>query len=607
MTKNIAIGIDLGTTYSCVAVCKNDHPEIIANNLGKRTTPSCVCFTSNERLIGNVALAKAATNIKNTVYDAKRLIGRKFNDPEVQSDIKNLPYNVIEKYEKPYIKVEYKGESKEFTPEEISSMVLTCMKETADDYLGQKTTDAVITVPAYFNDSQRRATRDAASIAGLNVLRIINEPTAAALAYGYDKKINSKENILIVDLGGGTFDVTLLTINDGVFMVKATAGDTHLGGEDFTNRIVDYFIDEFKRKQNEDISSNKKSKSRLRAACEVAKCILSVSEHASVEIDCLYEGIDFCSGITRSCFEKINSDLFEKLLEPISTVIEDSGLEKSEVDRVVLVGGSTRIPKVQELISSYFNGKELEKTINPDEAVAAGAAIEAAKLSGDPSENIQNLKLQDVTSLSLGVDTRGTLMDVIIKRNTPIPTSKTVTRCTVYDNQTSIRFRVCQGERSLVKDNNILDVLELKGIKIAPKGEMKYDLTYTIDSNGILNVSAIERGTNLSREITISRDKGIFYQEEIDRLIKEAKKYKNDDIKAKERIRAMNKLNDYAYDLNIRIRNNSSYISQYNKNRLTKVINSTINWINDNQDASKEEYERRRRILEELANSILSI
>jgi len=604
MTKTIAIGIDLGTTYSCVAVCRNDYVEVIANNLGNRTTPSYVCFTPEERLIGDTALQKVGNNYKNTVYDAKRLIGRKFTDPEVQLDMKNFPFNVIEKYDKPYIQVTYKNEIKEFTPEEISSMVLTYMKETADNYLGQITSDAVITVPAYFNDSQRRATRDAASIAGLNVLRIINEPTAAALAYGYNKKINGKENILIVDLGGGTFDVTLLTINEGIFMVKATSGDTHLGGEDFTNRLVDYFIEEFKRKKKKDISNNKKSKYRLRTACERAKRILSDSVYAPVEIDCLYEGIDFYSGITRATFEKINSDLFEMLLEPISTVIKDSGLKKSEIDKIVLVGGSTRIPKIQKIISSYFSGKNLEKTINPDEAVACGAAIEAAKLSGDTSKYIQNLKLQDVTSLSLGVDRKGTLVDVVIKRNSPIPIKKTVTRCTVYDNQTSIRFRVCQGERALVKDNNILDELILKGIKIAPRGEMKYDLTYAIDSNGILNVSAIERGTGLSKEIAISNDKGIFYQEEIERLIEQAKRYKMDDEKAKERINAMNRLDDYAYELRNNLKNNI-FISEMDQIKLTNIINYTIDWVKDNQNASKEEYEQRKKNLEEIASPIL--
>ena len=607
MTKTIAIGIDLGTTYSCVAVCRNDYVEVIANNLGNRTTPSYVCFTPEERLIGDTALQKVGNNYKNTVYDAKRLIGRKFTDPEVQLDMKNFPFDVIEKYDKPYIQVTYKNEIKEFTPEEISSMVLTYMKETADNYLGQITSDAVITVPAYFNDSQRRATRDAASIAGLNVLRIINEPTAAALAYGYNKKINGKENILIVDLGGGTFDVTLLTINEGIFMVKATSGDTHLGGEDFTNRLVDHFVKDFKRQYKKDISDNRRAINRLKRACEKVKRNLSVSNFDSLDIDCLYEGIDFYSAITRARFEELNADLFEKVKEPISSVLKDAGLNKSDIDDIVLVGGSTRIPKIQEIVSSYFNGKKLRKTINPDEAVACGAAIRAANLSGDVSEPIKNLRFLDVIPLSLGVQVRGTIMSVFIKRNSQIPIKTTHTHHTLSDYQTSMRFQIYEGERPLVKDNNLLDEFVLNGITPAPRKETKVDVTFDIDENGILNVLAAEKGTGVYKSITVSDEKGILYKEEIDRLIREAEEYKDDDRKAKERIDSMNRLEDYAYDLRKQLKNkkNTNIYDSFDEIMLNDAIDSTIEWLCNNQDACKEEYEERRRNLRKIASPIL--
>ncbi|ORX51520.1 hsp71-like protein [Piromyces finnis] len=601
MTKNIVIGIDLGTTYSCVAVWKNNHAEVIANDLGNRTTPSYVGFTSNERLIGDTALMKAGNNYKNTVYDAKRLIGRKYEDPDVQSDMKYWPFKVIEKFEKPHIHVKYKNETINFTPEEISSMILTKLKECAQDYLGGEVTDVVITVPAYFNDAQRRATIDAGKIAGLNVLKIINEPTAAALAYGLNKTMKSDENVLIVDLGGGTYDVSLLSIKNRIFTVKATSGDTHLGGEDFTNRLVDYFVSDFKRMHNKDLSSNQKSLHRLRRACETAKRTLSTSTYASIEIDFLFEGIDFSSGITRSRFEELNSYLFEKMIEPISSVLNDANMSKSDINEIVLVGGSTRIPKIQELVSSYFDGKELKKTINPDEAVARGAAIQAAILSGDLSESIKNLSLQDVIPLSLGIDNRKTITDFIIKRNSPIPIKKTVTRITCHDNQSSVRFRVCQGERSLVKDNIILGELTIEGITKAPRGETKFDLTYEIDKNGVFNVSAVERGTGLSKAITISNNKGRLYQDEIDRLIKEAEKYKEDDEKAKERIESMNELDDYIYNLRKRLKN--SIISLDDKITLSNAIDSIDIWMRDNQNASKEEYEQKKNDLMEKEDS----
>ncbi|ORX43253.1 the 70-Kda heat shock cognate protein from rattus Norvegicus in post-Atp hydrolysis state [Piromyces finnis] len=524
-----AVGIDLGTTYSCIAVCKNGHVEVIANDQGHRTTPSCILFHEDRIYIGKNAEYKYKKYLENYVYDVKRLIGREYSDPNVQSDLKYWPFKVIERHGKPYIQVEYGGETNEFIPEQISAMILSKLKDNAQDYLGEEIKDVVITVPAYFNDAQRRATRDAGRIAGLNVLQIINEPTAAALAYGLNRAIRAEKNILIFDLGGGTFDISILTIKNGIFKVKATTGDTHLGGEDFTNCLVDYFAEEFKRKYDKDLSTNPRSLNRLKGECEHAKCILSFSSYAPIEIEKLYEDINFFTSITRSGFEELISKFYDRIIELIERAFNDTHLNKSDISEIVMVGGSTRIPKIQELVSSYFDGKKIRKTINPDEAVAQGAAIQAACLSGDQSESIRDYELQDAIPLSLGVESEKGLMSIIIKRNSTFPIKKTVTCITCEDNQNSVFIRIFQGERSLVKDNILLGEFILEGITEAPCGETLIELTIDIDKNGIINVSAVEVGTGLSREITISNNKDKLYQEEIERLINEAEMYREED------------------------------------------------------------------------------